>query len=134
MITEAVGLPWVLGGVISLHSPENNRKDDLRHSSSKFLAASFPVPFSLADLLPSSSKTLLVGSHFSEDTSLPLIFPTSLACSQTLRFPLNGLGRYIHVSPGSSQQTLPKALNFSFQETLPSSWDAIQIYIGGTQR
>lgn len=62
------------GEVISLHSPENNRKDDLRHSSSKFLAASFPVPFSLADLLPSSSKTLLVGSRLSEDTSLPLLF------------------------------------------------------------
>lgn len=39
-------------------------------------------------------------------------------------------GGYTQVPPGSSQQTLPKALPF-FQETLPSYWDIIQIDIDG---
>ena len=42
--------------------------DVLKHSSPKFLAASLLVPFSLADRLPSPSKTLLVGPHLSEET------------------------------------------------------------------
>lgn len=63
------------GEVISPYSPENSLKDDLRHSSPKFLAASLLMTFSLADLLPSPSKTLLVSSHFLKTLLCLFFFP-----------------------------------------------------------